>query len=157
MNAFKAGEFLAELYAEPDEQMPVATTTATAPGPTFTVDAGGPDILSIPEDGCLLDVPEPSDVAVYNEECWASITDADKAYLLGPREQPAPCSWCGGRTRHGAMCAELHRSWEPVFPFGKHAGKGLSVVPDSYLQWLLHSGCSLDSELKQAITRRVSE
>ena len=90
----------------------------------------------------------------YNEGCWADITDVDRAYLLGPRERPTPCLWCGGRTRHGALCEELHKGWELKLPWGAHRGKRLSEVPTDYLNWLLRKA-DLQSELRAGILAAI--
>ena len=100
-------------------------------------------------------LPASDERAAYNEHCWRNISDEARAYLLGHRERPAPCPWCGGRLRHSVMCAELHAAWEPKLPFGKHAGKRLSDTPKTYLLWLLRNSHSLDSELRTAIEERI--
>ena len=50
----------------------------------------------------------------YSEACWAEISDADYAYLTGPRNYPAPCWWCRGRTLHHPCCYKQCRARETV-------------------------------------------
>lgn len=123
---------------------------ATEPPPTPTPKVEpAPQIVALP--------PESDTLSAYSEHCWEGISSEARDHLLGPRERPAPCPWCGGRTRHGALCVELRASWEPTLPFGKHRGKRLSDVPTDYLRWLLRNSHSLDSELRTAITERIRQ
>lgn len=86
---------------------------------------------------------------------WEHISDADREYLLGPREFPAPCPWCGGRIRHNSTCVTW--TWEPELPFGKHKGKKVSAVPLDYLRWLVKNSVRLDLELRAGVERRLRE
>lgn len=88
---------------------------------------------------------------------WQHILDEDRAYLLGPRDWPQPCPWCGGRLRHNPLCVELRASWEPSLPFGKHKGKRLGDVPRDYLAWLLANGASLDAGLRAAVEEAIGK
>ena len=42
--------------------------------------------------------------------------------------------------------------WQPIevqrMPFGKHRGEPISAIPEDYLSWLLHSGRSVDEDLR---------
>ena len=89
-----------------------------------------------------------------NDRNWSRLTARDFAYLTAPRCYPAPCPWCGGRTRHNPHCDALQASWERTMPFGRHKGKRLSAVPLEYLEWLTTKG-SLDTELVEAIEERL--
>ena len=80
---------------------------------------------------------EPEACHDYNEWCWQAISDADRDYLLGPRNWPDPCPWCGGRMVHGAACNELRREWVPILPFGKHRGRRADDLPADYIDWIL--------------------
>jgi len=98
-----------------------------------------------------------SDDADLNEWYWQNITDRDWQYLTGPREHPQPCPWCGGRFRHNPLCDDLHRSWEPVLPFGKHRGRRVSEIPTDYLRWLLANSTGLDVDLRNGIDRVMEQ
>ncbi len=81
---------------------------------------------------------------------WPELFPADLEYLLGPREYPRPCPWCGGRTCHSQMCDELRQSWLPVMPFGKHCGTRIDQIPRSYLAWMLKNA-DLPCDLREGI------
>ena len=87
-----------------------------------------------------------------NEANWAAISDADREYLLGPREQPTPCPWCSGRLVHSETCRELRRQWSPVIPFGKHRGRHADEVPADYIDWILAKGTG-DKEFRDELRR----
>ena len=72
-----------------------------------------------------------------NEANWQAISDADRDYLLGPRDWPDPCLWCGGRLSHHAVCDELRREWVPIIPFGKHRDRRADELPADYIAWIL--------------------
>lgn len=86
-----------------------------------------------------------------NEFYWANLSDRDRDYLLGPRNYPAPCPWCGGRLRHNRLCDALRASWGPLLPFGKHKGKPLPTVPRGYLEWLAGCADGIGGDLRDAI------
>lgn len=71
---------------------------------------------------------------------WRAINDADRDFLLGPRNWPAPCPWCGGRLVHRVVCDELRREWVPTIPFGKHRGRRADELPNDYIDWILSKG-----------------
>jgi hypothetical protein len=75
-----------------------------------------------------------------NDANWQAIRDADRKHLLGPRNWPAPCSWCGGRLIHRAACNELRQEWVPIMPFGKHRGRRVDELPADYIDWILIKG-----------------
>lgn len=72
-----------------------------------------------------------------NEANWQAISDADRDYLLGPRDWPDLCPWCGGRLVHRAACDDLRRGWVPIIPFGKHRGRRADELPADYIAWIL--------------------
>ena len=82
--------------------------------------------------------PWPPDVTDdVNKWHWENITSADRDYLLGPRNWPAPCPWCGGRSVHRPACNELRREWVPIIPLGKHRGRRTDELPADYIDWIL--------------------
>ena len=110
-----------------------------------------------PLPACSSDKPLHVDRAIAaveeTNDYWSCISAEDRAYLLGPREYPSPCLWCGGRLRHNPQCVTW--TWEPEMPFGKHKGKKVSDVPLDYLRWLAKNSVRLDEELRSAIERRL--
>lgn len=113
---FDAAAMLAGLYAEPVADNRIAEPTAAV----------------------AMLAPEPVELDdAANEWHWRHLRDADRDYLLGPRDWPDPCPWCGGRLVHSAACDELRRQWVPVMPFGKHRGRRVDELPTDYLDWLL--------------------
>lgn len=65
--------------------------------------------------------PIPETEAADDWDWWQQVKPADYAYLTGPRNYPAHCVWCGGRTRHSAACNELRAEWEKT---QRHRRKG---------------------------------
>jgi hypothetical protein len=88
-----------------------------------------------------------------NEANWCNATDADVDYLTGPRQQPEPCTWCGGRLHHSEACEALQQSWIPAFPFGRHKGKRVDEVPWDYLRWAWDNGAIRDVDVKEAVRK----
>lgn len=43
------------------------------------------------------------------------------------------------------------------FPFGKHKGKDIKLVPDSYLTWVLENCNNLDNELRNIIKTELNK
>lgn len=84
-----------------------------------------------------------------NEAQWQAISDADRDYLLGPRDWPGPCPWCGGRLVHRAACDELRREWMPIIPFGKYRGRRADELPADYIDWILGRGIGGEDFRKQ--------
>ena len=72
-----------------------------------------------------------------NEEFWTLIDEADRDYLLSPRDLPGPCEWCGGRLIYSPACGALRDTWVPIIPFGKHRGRRANEVPADYIAWIL--------------------
>jgi len=81
------------------------------------------------------------------------VRDEDAGHLLGPRDWPAPCTWCGGRLVHSQTCRELRDGWAIRFGFGKHKGQRVDRVPREYLEWLWSSGSIANADLKAAIAK----
>lgn len=94
------------------------------------------------------------DAAQASEFYWSQISKADHSYLLGPRDYPPACAWCGGRMVHNPLCDELRQSWEPIVLFGKHLGRRVSEVPGDYLSWLV-CHARIKGELREAIRRQL--
>ena len=90
-----------------------------------------------------------------NEFYWSQISEANRRYLLGPRNWPDPCVWCGGRLCHSEMCNVLHEHWAPRLEFGKHKGQRIKDVPTDYLQWLIKTRTVRDDDTRRAICRRL--
>jgi hypothetical protein len=97
------------------------------------------------------------DFTERNEFYWQNISDEDRAHLLGPRNWPKPCAWCGGRVAHSPACKELRKGWELKMPFGKHKGVALSDVPSHYLQRLVWFNVKMSNELREAVKRTLQE
>lgn len=87
-----------------------------------------------------------------NEANWQAISDADRDYLLGPRDWPDPCPWCGGRLVHSETCRELRRQWSPVIPFGKHRGRRADELHRDYIDWILAKGIG-DKDFRDELRR----
>ena len=102
----------------------------------------------------LTEAVAPSDAE--NEFYWQQVKAEDQVYLLGPRNWPDPCVWCGGRLRHSSFCHDLQKSWESELTFGKHKGRRISDVPLDYLLWLRGNARSLDPDIRAAIERKLS-
>ena len=88
--------------------------------------------------------PDASDFMNANDWYWEHIDEADRERPLQPREWPAPCAWCGGRTVHSAACDELRRGWIPIFPFGQYRGRRADNVPVGYIDCVLRKGIGDD-------------
>lgn len=84
---------------------------------------------------------------------FEQVAETDRAYLLGPRWIPDPCTWCGGRLSHHRLCVTLGDDWAVSMPFGKHKGKPVRNVERRYLTWVLRSRMTLAVELREEIER----
>lgn len=80
----------------------------------------------------------PSVTPEANEVYWTLVDEADREYLLAPRDWPDACAWCGGRMNHSTTCDSLRNSWAPILPFGKHRGRRVDEVPADYLAWVFN-------------------
>lgn len=102
--------------------------------------------------------PQPESLALSaenhddaNEWYWQHIDDADRRYLCGPRDWPAPCPWCGGHLVHRPACDDLRREWVPEMPFGKHRGQRIDELPRTYVEWVLARGIGADDFRRQLV------
>ncbi len=103
----------------------------------------------------VCELPQQSDASDFidaNDWYWENIDEADRERLLGPRNWPSPCAWCGGRTVHSAACDELRRGWIPVFSFGKYRGRRADTVPRQYIDWVLRKKVG-DDEFRSDLRR----
>jgi hypothetical protein len=121
--SFDAVAMLAGLYAETPAA--VAILTPEPEGVSHQPQGASPRFL----------LPSLADDA--NEWYWLHLRDADRDYLLAPRDWPDPCPWCGGRLIHSPACNDLRREWVPAMPFGKHRGRRVDELPADYIDWLL--------------------
>jgi len=81
--------------------------------------------------------PVPAVAAIETPEWWHLVSDDDLEHLLGPRNWPGPCPWCGGHLRHSQACREQTESWLPTMPFGKHKGERIDTLPVDYCRFLV--------------------
>jgi hypothetical protein len=89
----------------------------------------------------LLDAAEP--------DPFDQLTDADRRYLLGPRNWPTErCPRCS-RFIHSKWCLEIVEP-APTISFGKYRGKTLDQVPESYLRWAIGNGVGGEAFLAEA-------
>jgi uncharacterized protein (DUF3820 family) len=98
----------------------------------------------------------PSVAADDGWDYWPDLYGSDREYLLGPRNVPVPCPWCGGRTRHSAECDELTDAWVYRMEWGKHEGKRIDELPAGYLCWMRKEtakGKSFPSEIMDFVER----
>ena len=135
--AFNAATMLASLYAKP------------VAGPT----PESPPVRLVAELSIHAENEHNSHDA--NEWNWQHIDATDRDYLLGPRNWPDPCPWCGGRLVHSTACDDLRREWQPTLPFGRYKGLRISNVPVDYLQWLTRNKPELPTDLREAIESRL--
>ena len=77
------------------------------------------------------------------------LSEADRRFLLRPRNWPTErCPRCS-RFRHSRWCLEIVEP-APKIPFGKHRGKTLDRVPDDYLRWAIGNGVGNETFLAEA-------
>lgn len=133
--SFDAAAMLAGLYATPGAEP--AGVSPQSPEPPSPVVVDELPLASLPS-------PVDPDCDEANDWHWQQIDDVDRDYLLGPRNWPAPCAWCGGRLAHRLACAELRRECIPVIPFGKHRGRRVDALPRDYIGWVLGRGIGSD-------------
>lgn len=73
-----------------------------------------------------------------DEDYWHVLHESDRRHLTGPRGWPAaPCAWCGRWLGHADGCLAAE---PPRVPFGKHRGRPVDQVPETYVLWLRESG-----------------
>lgn len=96
-----------------------------------------PEIVYFLTGNVLEQVTDGQGPALGVEDYWPDLRESDRRYLTGPRDWPAAaCPWCCRWLSHteGCLAAE-----PPVLNFGKHKGRSLDQIPESYIQWLLES------------------
>ena len=87
------------------------------------------------------------------DDPFDQLTDADRRFMLGPRNWPAKrCPRCD-RFMHARWCLEVVEP-APSIPFGKHRGKTLDQVPDDYLRWAIGNGVGGETFLAEATAWR---
>jgi hypothetical protein len=100
--------------------------------------------------------PPPAPLEPEPIDWWDHITDADREYLLGPRQYPPWCFICGGRWHHSKACQELRDEWAPRMPWGKHKGRKVCELPRDYCRWLVQAGARpRDAEVVEAVEERA--
>ncbi len=84
-----------------------------------------------------------------SDNYWNQISKEDQQYLVGPKNWPNPCPWCGGRLQHSSDCVQMQAPWAPTMPFGKYKGKSVGEVPVSYLNWVTRKQAGDDAFRKE--------
>ena len=132
------------LFAPEPSGEPAQTKAAAAN--VDEIDPPTPPTTTVPS------VPDETSPDV-NEHWWWEITEADRQYLLSPHPPlPVPCPMCGYRGRHRRFCTGTD---ETIMAFGKHQGELVSDVPADYLRWLTRNTSYLQTDLREAIGRRL--
>lgn len=139
---------------DPDE----ALTAPEAGGRRLPL--GWPDDVPEPQDESSVATSEAVPAVGTSDEnepdWWGLVTDEDLNYLTSPRQQPAPCWFCGGRLRHSQACREQMESWLPTMPFGRHKGERIDTLPVEYCRFLVTKNIRpRETEAVQAIEARA--
>lgn len=113
------------------------------------------EILAIQRDVVVSDSNNDEDLEVVDIDWFKHIDDRDRRQLLGPREYPNPCRYCGCRSRHWSRCPTRFDDELTTVAQGQFRGRRLDDCPTSFLHQLVRAGWMWASPELQNEARRI--